>query len=92
MSLNEEPNIYTDVPYMGVASMVAALVSVGLTLYINNSQMAFSLWASLGFFALTSIPCLILVFDECKSNITAIALGVFWGACLSPIFSYFTIQ
>lgn len=92
MSLNEEPNIYKDVPYFGIASIVATLVSVGLTLYINNSQFTFGFWALLGFFLLSSIPFLILIFDECKCNATAIALGVFWGACLSPIISYFTIQ
>lgn len=90
MSLNEEPNIYTDVPYFGTASIVAILASVGLTLHINNSQLTFGFWALLGFFALSSIPFLILIFDECKSNAFAIGLGVFWGACLSPILSYFT--
>lgn len=76
--------------FYGLSSIVAMLVSIGLTFYIHYNQIVFGFWSLTVFTILSTIPVLIHSLGECKNNTVGIILGVFWGASLAPVISYMT--
>lgn len=90
MISDEKVNISAESHFYGLSSIVAMLVSIGLTFYIHYNQIVFGFWPLLVFTTLSTIPVLIHSLGECKNNTVGIVLGIFWGAFLAPVISYMT--